>query len=758
MASLKIDQWKGRWSFARGATKATHRTKGQSMTELTEALAEVDGLLAGINYQEKAEPDLEEIPSLSPSNNNCNNSPPQNPATASWFGHLAVDLPQLGSLGSEERSKIEPRHLRSILNDKLVNSNDKPRQIPRESQWTTIRSLRKASMLHYNDFAKITADSTNTHIRKLRKSYVTAKKLLEMGVLTFRQVLHGQNPTTLVDIFAFASLSYVISKTLHAKGHIDESDILSGILDWRDAITDERERSAFEDIAGQLWPEAKLIMHFIPLERVTTSPEIAGLRRDENEARYTTSFMSQEVMDGGTLRPGEGNIASREDPPLSPWAHPDASGLQANKFETLCLSEVENPPGGLQNYVRHLTQETKSHPEFTFSDWFNLDSAFLDGFLDPDFYETLAPDIGPEVLDPLRTECVNDTEFASAEPPSCSPDDLAEPSPDEQRDPLAHDSTLHRLLDTPLFQIVVHFMIEISEMGDLLNVLSGGGVMSGKDGRTTSPSRQPWEASEFLVQASKYFLGPLHDEAAQIDGIFSGIVAMAEMFVKLGSLQTVREVENYIITVGRYLVHSSDLFATLVSKTLNQCLFASQKMGGDLLYPDSDQEADGYSTPYVDRRQRGEKKYVASGLARRDLSESMSSLTSSSNENPQKDCPNPRKRPSQERSSPPVKRRRGISGTTPQGSPSGSDASTIEYCPFDNCGKPFTGRAAPSSLSRHVRNKHHKKKSFKCPVCGRVMNRRDNLRQHFMTMHDNHILPDWLADKRRGLHDARRIS
>jgi hypothetical protein len=296
MASLKLDQWKGRWSFARGATKATHRTKGQSMTELTEALAEVDGLLAGINYLEKVEPDSEEIPSLSASNENSNNFPPPNPATASWFGHLAIDLPQLGALGSEERSKIEPRHLRSILNDRLVNSNDESRQIPRESQWATIRSLRKASMLHYNQFAKVTADSTNADIRKLRKSYVTAKKLLEMGILTFRQVLHGQNPTTLVDIFSFASLSYVISKTLHAKGHIDESDILSGILDWRAAITDERERSAFDDIAGQLWPEAKEIMHFIPLERAEISPETAGLRRDGNEARYTTSFIPQEAM------------------------------------------------------------------------------------------------------------------------------------------------------------------------------------------------------------------------------------------------------------------------------------------------------------------------------------------------------------------------------------------------------------------------------------------------------------------------------
>jgi hypothetical protein len=93
-------------------------------------------------------------------------------------------------------------------------------------------------------------------------------------------------------------------------------------------------------------------------------------------------------------------------------------------------------------------------------------------------------------------------------------------------------------------------------MGDLLKVLSGGGLTSGKDELNPSHSRPPWATSEFLEQASKYFLRPLHNEAVQIDRIFSGIIAMAEMCVKLGSFQTVREVENYIITVGRVSFHS----------------------------------------------------------------------------------------------------------------------------------------------------------------------------------------------------------
>jgi hypothetical protein len=103
-----------------------------------------------------------------------------------------------------------------------------------------------------------------------------------------------------------------------------------------------------------------------------------------------------------------------------------------------------------------------------------------------------------------------------------------------------------------LFPLITLIIIpEISEMGDLLNILSGAGLSSGKGCIKPSHSRPPWVASEFLAQASEHFLGPLHREAALIDKTFGGIVAMAEVLVKLGSLQTVREVENYIITVGR---------------------------------------------------------------------------------------------------------------------------------------------------------------------------------------------------------------
>jgi hypothetical protein len=460
MPSLKLDQWGERWLFSRGATKATHRTGGRSITELTEALAEVDGLLAGIDYLDKLEPDSDETRSHSAQTENESKPLASNPAAASWFGHLAVDL--LIS-GSEEPSKIEPRHLRNFLNEKLVNSNGQAHQIPRESQWATIRSLRKASLLHYNQFAKLTADSTNSDIRKLRKSYVTAKKLLEMGILTFRQVLYGQTPTTLVDIFAFASLSYVISKTLHARGHLDESDILSGILDWRAAIADDRERSTFEEIAKQLWPEAKEIMHFIPLKRTETGSETTVLKPDENETRCTSSMISLETTVTDSVSSGGENVISQHDPHLPPSTLEDISALQADIFTIPFFNERENPPGGLLDHVCHLAYETRLHPEFRFSDftssdWINHDSAFLDGLMNSTLYHTPVPAISPEVVNDLQTPGLIDIELPLAEPPTSPPPSIDRASPVEQMSTPGVDSNIN-LLETPLFQVVFRFMI-----------------------------------------------------------------------------------------------------------------------------------------------------------------------------------------------------------------------------------------------------------------------------------------------------------
>lgn len=71
-------------------------------------------------------------------------------------------------------------------------------------------------------------------------------------------------------------------------------------------------------------------------------------------------------------------------------------------------------------------------------------------------------------------------------------------------------------------------------------------------------------------------------------------------------------------------------------------------MGWNLLYPNCVEEADEYSIPYVNRRQRGEEEWAHSGFERRSLSEEMSSPASLTNENSKKHSPDPPKHSSQD--------------------------------------------------------------------------------------------------------------
>jgi hypothetical protein len=61
--------------------------------------------------------------------------------------------------------------------------------------------------------------------------------------------------------------------------------------------------------------------------------------------------------------------------------------------------------------------------------------------------------------------------------------------------------------------------------------------------------------NEFINQTSNLCFVPLREIANQVDKTFPGTLAMAETLVRLDRLQTLREVEDYIIAVGRVREH-----------------------------------------------------------------------------------------------------------------------------------------------------------------------------------------------------------
>ncbi|KAF4632634.1 hypothetical protein G7Y89_g5488 [Cudoniella acicularis] len=731
MTRLKLDQWEGRWSYARGATKATKRAGGQSIAELGEALAEVDGLLAGLNYLEKAEPDSHE--------------PSSRGSSPSQGGNL--------SFSSEERLNIETRHLRNHLVGKLAKSNDNPSR-PRDSQWATLRSLREASRYYYDQFVKLTAVSTSRDIRRLGKSFGTAKNMLEIGILTFRDVLHGKTPESLEQVFAFASLSYMISKSLHAKGHLEESDILSGLLDWRSVIANEKEQLAFDEIAKLLWPEAKEILHFIPIQRRNV-----GLRHDTSELMSAPPNTTEVLLNPAALVPTEGAFTPEDQLPDVPqWDHEHAPIPPLNMIPEPFLDDLEmDPPDRVCEHLYHLLGETSAHPDFEFAKFLNVGIPEQETLMDSTSYSTVTP---PPYINPRALQLPSSLGGNSDKPPlppncrSSPPNPHLEHSTGEKLDSPSFQP-MQDIRDSAMFQLVLDFIDQISEMGDLLDVLSARQMRADKNGTNSLPSSQSWIEFEFFNQAPILVLNPLYSKATHSDKTFCGIIAMAETFVRLGLLHTVREVEDYIIDVGRSLAQSYDLFVSLVSHTLNQCLKASRSLKWGLVYLSGVEEADEYSTAYIKKRKQHENEWASTVLACHEPSQQLPPPTSSTDDSYRKHPRNPLKRRPDEGSDLPEKRqRREIPDIAPQIPLPHSDTLAVLCCPYEYCPKRFRGASAPNNRSRHVRVEHEKRNILRCPSCSTETGRRDNLRKHFLKKHPSYVLPGWLASTARGLSSA----
>jgi hypothetical protein len=83
---------------------------------------------------------------------------------------------------------------------------------------------------------------------------------------------------------------------------------------------------------------------------------------------------------------------------------------------------------------------------------------------------------------------------------------------------------------------------------------------------------------------------------------------------------------------------------SLVSKTLVQCLIASESMKWNLLYPNCTREQDEYSIEYMDKRKKGEEELADTLLAPLEPSEDIPSLTLSTSTSHPKHPPNSTKR------------------------------------------------------------------------------------------------------------------
>ncbi|KAK3378839.1 hypothetical protein B0T24DRAFT_674678 [Lasiosphaeria ovina] len=238
-----LDKCRTKYSWISGVTRGTPRAIGRYKKDLEIAFAEINGLMAGMHFQDQADINSE---------------------------HTYPDEIFDGDLLSSEPV--------TAVDDQ-----------PMASQWAAIRSLREETAFHHKRFQQLATRLNDPVIFKLLDIYPDARSIRNEGAQLVMDVLKGFQPRKLSLVFAFTCFSYSISQLLHKKGRLDKADILADIKTWRDMISDSRERQAFNRLAPELWPEAKDHLHFIDIPEHLTRGVVASADPSSRLAGYAGS-------------------------------------------------------------------------------------------------------------------------------------------------------------------------------------------------------------------------------------------------------------------------------------------------------------------------------------------------------------------------------------------------------------------------------------------------------------------------------------
>ncbi|KAJ4012059.1 hypothetical protein NW752_004453 [Fusarium irregulare] len=375
------------FSVSGGATRAgLGGSRAQGHCE--KALAEVDGLFAGFVYLDATE------------STSTTNGPRDD---------LARELQALCAAAPFHES--EDSQPCGMHNDTRA----------REIAWSSIRTVHDGMAALWDYFVEVAANLDNPAINNILADYQDAKGLRQTGAIAFRNTVTGLVPNDLCKIFAFCSLSYVVSRLLYSRNRIAEGDILAGIRLWLDALEKEDEREAFKLLAERLWPEARYHLHFMDFDTGKQSQRLAtSLRRGTTPSpvfpTYTAStspsFTSHGLGHQPLLRYNcQSDVHHSEDTTsVHPTSHAQSEGIDPS------LLDLQRPRDSLPMYAHDLTQLT--HDECDFS---------LGSSGPPESYPTLSPtrwqDFDPGLIYPIDFEMgsIGDSEIPISSAPEPSP-------------------------------------------------------------------------------------------------------------------------------------------------------------------------------------------------------------------------------------------------------------------------------------------------------------------------------------------------
>ncbi|KAM0337896.1 hypothetical protein ACHAPU_011488 [Fusarium lateritium] len=502
-------------------------TRGSEATQhLQRALAEVDGLFAGFQYLDETEP-----------------KPYVSSARVYHQDALAIEL---DALCTEAPVSNEPN---TNVYDNNTNAHT------REIAWASIRTVRDGMQVIWDHFVALSHNLNLPAINKIRDDYQDAKGLRQAGVFAFRNTLTGPAPNDLGKIFAFCSLSYVVSRLLHAKGRLAEGDVLAGVRIWLDAIEEEGERTVFNIMAHHLWPEARSHLHHVYF--------------DEDQRTHQAGEQAGELF-APPINTNSASLSSFDTYQQSSNQH------QPNRpsFNEQIFTENSNAPstflgvdpssvteGGPEDPFAHAVNVTElSYDNFYWHD-FEPPQPNLDTTTDPQLWSDSA------LMQSLQYDPMIALDFVAAgnttdqsnigSLPSTSHD----PGRHNQSPPgmQAEHNTLEILRETSVFTAVVEYFRECC---NFWFELADRGSVS-KDLRSCLSWSQENLARKRHIQNS--YMQPLLSEKCGQNSTSCGIISIAEAFVEWGFLQSINDIEDYmkcaasVISIGAsYHVALSD--------------------------------------------------------------------------------------------------------------------------------------------------------------------------------------------------------
>ncbi|KAF5642773.1 uncharacterized protein FTJAE_3489 [Fusarium tjaetaba] len=128
-------------------------------------------------------------------------------------------------------------------------------QLQGMARWEAILDFRIEIERYWENLINITGTQDLPGLDILFTSFPTPAHLYEAALFTFRHILTGLEPSSLENVFALCSLSYIASICSQRTGQPDIDNTFRGIDIWRDSIGNPQHRQLFDELNQRLWED-----------------------------------------------------------------------------------------------------------------------------------------------------------------------------------------------------------------------------------------------------------------------------------------------------------------------------------------------------------------------------------------------------------------------------------------------------------------------------------------------------------------------